>query len=132
MKKMSDPNDTTHIGFPTNLGFKSMKELRDLTMLVTLNSIEEVQAFEHWKKDDGTKDGLLHLLGVEPNEDLRRYVFRNVTCRDRYFEYRKQLAQEEFGEKMAAIQGEYLEAMRAIELLRIHALLAMPDSHPED
>lgn len=44
-----------------DLGFESVQEFYDMVAAVDLSSIEKQKAFNSWKENDGTKDGLLKL-----------------------------------------------------------------------
>ncbi len=44
-------------------GFTSGSELRDLLLRVPLESPAQRDAYERWARDDGSKIGLLRLLG---------------------------------------------------------------------
>jgi len=42
-------------------GFDSLEEFNRLIVNVDLTSAKKIQIFEDWKKNDGTKEGLLKL-----------------------------------------------------------------------
>ena len=45
-------------------GFESQSELLQLVCMVDLSTKENRKAFEFWKLNDGTKEGILKLPGV--------------------------------------------------------------------
>lgn len=63
------------------LGFNNVQEMHKLIANVPLTNTEELKAFEEWKKNDGTKEGILKLyentLNNKPNNMhtlLEKYV----------------------------------------------------------
>lgn len=47
--------------FVKAMGFDSVKEFHRLVASVDLSTPEKLKAFEDWKENDGTKEGLLAL-----------------------------------------------------------------------
>ena len=42
-------------------GFESLEEFNHLVANTDLSSVEKLKAFEEWKENDGSKEGLLKL-----------------------------------------------------------------------
>lgn len=47
------------------MGFNSLEEYHRLVANVDLSSNEKLNAFNEWKNEDGTKEGLLKLSSIE-------------------------------------------------------------------
>ncbi|MGV6816151.1 MAG: hypothetical protein ACWA44_02640 [Thiotrichales bacterium] len=47
------------------LGFESVQEYHKLVSTADISTVEKMVAFEKWKKEDGSKEGLLKLI---PND----------------------------------------------------------------
>jgi hypothetical protein len=45
-------------------GFSGLEEVRRLLLHVRMSSPEQRRAYERWAREDGTKDGLLALVGT--------------------------------------------------------------------
>lgn len=123
---MSTHDEDTKKGFPFDMGFRDVSELHRLVALVRLNSQEEVDRFERWKRTDGSKNGLLYLLGVLVADNPMNNVYENVEARDRYFQFLKDEAQGEFTYRKHELEVEYFNELRNIEMMRLRAELATP------
>jgi hypothetical protein len=47
-------------------GFASLKEFNHLVASIDLSNLEKLAAFEQWRDNDGTKEGLLKLIPNRP------------------------------------------------------------------
>jgi hypothetical protein len=116
-------DEDTKQGYPFNAGFKSFREMELMARNVPLDRTKELDT---WKKTNGTRDGLLILLGVYPNENPANFVYENMEARDRWFDIQKQLRMDQYHLEKQEMNQRLLEDLRDLEIMKVNAMLATP------
>lgn len=99
-------------------GFISHGEVNSLIALV-VSSVPMSEAggrerLEEWEKKDGTKVGLLRLIGVYVAEG--KTVFENKDAIERWFGYLRQEATRDYHLEVQKLQHAYLDRLRNLEI----------------
>lgn len=126
---MSKADEPTKEGFPFYLGFSSMSELRDMVLLVPATDAQAMKNLEEWKRNNGTRDSLMHILGVVRMGDT--YIFHSVEARDRWFRFLSEQRQKEYQLVRRELDGELMNDLRELELQRIRAEISTPKTTTE-
>lgn len=98
-------------------GFDNAFDLTTLINMVDITNESKAAAFAKWKEEDGSKIGLLHVIGVHvfgPNL-VGDYIFEDTEVRDKYF---RMLREREIGRYLSAknkLDEVYFQELRNLE-----------------
>lgn len=86
-------------------GFENLQEMHELVTLVSLATQQQLTNFNRWKHTDGSKEGLLHVLGVHHIDGVT--VYDTEDDRDRWFGYLRNKRTKEYHEDLKRVQMDY-------------------------